>query len=43
MADFEAALIDNHNVDLDAMIENLNEDQLRIFQTIRNHMHSQCT
>ena len=43
MADFEAALIDNHNVDLDAMIENLNEDQLRIFQTVRNHVHSQCT
>ena len=43
MADFEAALNDNNDIDLDAMIENLNEDQLRIFETVRNHVHSQCT
>ena len=41
MADFQAALNDNNDIDLDAMIENLNEDQLRIFQTVRNHVHSQ--
>ena len=43
MADFEAALIDDKDADVDAMIENLNEDQLRIFNTVRNHVHIQCT
>ena len=33
MADFEAALNDNSDVNLDAMIENLNEDQLRIIES----------
>ena len=42
MADFEAALIDDENADVDAMIENLNEDQLRIFNTVRNHVQTQC-
>ena len=43
MADFEAALNDNNDVDLDAMIQNLNEDQLRIFGIVSNHVHRQCT
>ena len=43
MADFEAALIDNDDADVDAMIENLNEDQLRIFNKVRNQVQAQCT
>jgi len=43
MADFEAALIDDEDADVDAIIENLNEDQLRIFNTVRNHVLTQCT
>ena len=39
MPDFEAALDDND--DVDAMIECLNEDQLRIFDTVRNRVHTQ--
>ena len=42
MADFQATLFDNDDVDVDAMIENLNEDQLRIFDTVRNYVHMQC-
>ena len=42
MADFQATLVDNDDVDVDAMIENLNEDQLRIFDTVRNYVHMQC-
>lgn len=43
MADFEAALMDNDDADVNEMIENLNEDQLRIFDRIKNHVHTQCT
>ena len=39
MPDFEAALDDND--DVDALIECLNEDQLRIFDTVRNRVHTQ--
>ena len=42
MADFEAALIDHDDTNVDAMIENLNEDQLRVFNTVRNSVHAQC-
>ena len=42
MADFEAALIDHDNTDVNTMIENLNEDQLRVFDTVRNSVHAQC-
>ena len=38
MADFEVALDDNN---VDAMIECLNEDQLRVFDTVRNRVHTQ--
>ena len=38
MADFEAALIDN-DIDLDAMIKNFNEDQLRMFHSQKTHAH----
>ena len=42
MADFQATLVDNDDVNVDGMIENLNEDQLRIFDTVRNYVHMQC-
>ena len=40
MADFQVTLVDNDDVDVDAMIKNLNEDQLRIFDTDRNYMYT---
>ena len=40
MADFEAALDDNDD-DIDAMIECLNDDQLRVFDTVRSRVHTQ--
>ena len=42
MADFEAALNDNDGGDVNAMIESLNEDQLRVFETVKNSVHTQC-
>ena len=33
MADFEAALIDHDDTDVEALIECLNEDQLRVFDS----------
>ena len=40
MEDCEAALDDNDD-DVDAMIECLNDDQLRVFDTVRSHVHTQ--
>ena len=42
MADFEAALNDNDGGNVDGMIESLNEDQLRIFETVKNSVQIQC-
>ena len=42
MADFEAALNNNDGGDVNAMIESLNEDQLRVFETVKNSVHTQC-
>ena len=41
MADFEAALDDNDESYVDAMIECLNEDKLRVFDTVRNRVNTQ--
>ena len=42
MADFEAALNDNDGGNVDGMIESLNEDQLRVFETVKNSVQIQC-
>ena len=42
MAHFEAAFNDNDEGDVDTMIKSLNEDQLRVFETVKNCVQTQC-